>query len=282
MASQLNLLDHEAKIRFGIFFGILTIMTLWEIVAPCRRPSAPKTMRWFSNVGLLVLGTAVLRTLFPMAAVGVAAIADEHQWGMFQSLQMPYWQTVVFSIVILDFITYLQHILFHALPALWRLHRVHHVDLDFDVTTGLRFHPLELLLSMAGKLTVVLLLGPPMIAVLLFEVILNATSMFNHGNVSLPDQIDRYLRWFIVTPDMHRIHHSIITQETNSNYGFNLPWWDYILGTYRHRPSVSHTDMTIGLAEYQKDLRAEQLPWMLVLPFLNHPTSAKEGVSHHR
>ena len=282
MVSQLNLLDHEAKIRFSLFLGILTIMTLWEIVAPCRRLSAPKTMRWFSNVGLLVLGTTVLRALFPMATVGVAAIADEHQWGMFQSLQVPYWQTVVFSIILLDLTTYLQHTLFHALPVLWRMHKVHHVDLDFDVTTGLRFHPLELLLSMVGKLAVVLLLGPPVIAVLLFEVILNATSMFNHGNVSLPDQIDRYLRWFIVTPDMHRIHHSTITQETNSNYGFNLPWWDYILGTYRHRPSVSHTSMTIGLAEYQKDLRAEQLPWMLVLPFLNPSASSKEGVSHHR
>ncbi|MEO0396093.1 MAG: sterol desaturase family protein [Leptolyngbyaceae cyanobacterium] len=282
MVSQLNLLDYEAKIRFGIFFGILTIMTLWEIVAPCRRLSTPKTMRWFSNVGLLVLGTAVLHTVFPMATVGVAAIANEHQWGMLQSLQIPYWQTVVFSIILLDFTTYLQHTLFHALPALWRLHKVHHVDLDFDVTTGLRFHPLELLLSMVGKLAVVLLLGSPVIAVLLFEVILNTTSMFNHGNVSLPDKLDRYLRWFVVTPDMHRIHHSTITQETNSNYGFNLPWWDYILGTYCHRPSVSHTAMTIGLAEHQKDRRAERLSWMLVLPFLNHPASSKAGVSHHR
>ena len=224
----------------------------------------------------------MLRALFPLATVGVAAIAEEHQWGLFQTLQIPYWQTVVLSIILLDFITYLQHVLFHALPALWRLHKVHHADLDFDVTTGLRFHPLELLLSMVGKLAGVLLLGTPVMAVLFFEIILNATSMFNHGNIRLPNRLDRWLRWFLVTPDMHRIHHSTIPQETNSNYGFNLPWWDYILGTYRHRPSIGYPALTIGLAEYQTDLRAEQLLWMLVLPFLKPPANPQADGPHRQ
>ncbi|MEM7796066.1 MAG: sterol desaturase family protein [Cyanobacteria bacterium P01_C01_bin.118] len=266
--SERFLLHHEPILRFGTFLGIFTLIMLWEIISPCRRLSAPKLMRWFSNTGLLLLGTVALRMLFPLAAVGVAAFARENQWGLFYGSHLGYWQMVLLSIVILDFTTYLQHRLFHAVPILWRLHKVHHADLDFDVTTGLRFHPIEILLSMVGKAAVVLLLGAPVTAVLLFELILNATSMFNHGNICLPEKFDRLLRLFVVTPDMHRVHHSALVLETNSNFGFNIPWWDYLLGTYRSRPAAGYQQMTIGLAEYQQDWRVAKLPWMLVLPFL--------------
>lgn len=262
------LLHHEPTLRFSTFFSIFTLMMVWEIVSPCRRLAVPKLMRWMSNTGLLVLGTVALRMVFPMAAVGIAAIAKENQWGLFYGSPLAHWQTVLLSVVILDFTTYLQHRLFHAVPILWRLHKVHHADLDFDVTTGLRFHPIEILLSMVGKAAVVLLLGAPVAAVLLFELLLNATSMFNHGNVRLPGQLDRLLRLFVVTPDMHRVHHSARVLETNSNYGFNIPWWDYLLGTYRAQPAAGYQGMTIGLAEYQRDWRVAKLPWLLLLPFL--------------
>lgn len=271
VSSKLWYLTYESIIRFGFFGGILTLMSLWEILAPCRHRSIPRLGRWISNGGLLLLGTLLLRTVFPLAAVGVAATAAEQQWGLFYAMPMPYGQTVLLSIICLDFTTYWQHRLFHCLPVLWRLHQVHHADLEFDVSTGLRFHPLEILLSMVGKSMVVLLLGTPIIAILLFEVLLNATSMFNHGNVHLSPRLDRCLRRFVVTPAMHRIHHSTVIQETNSNFGFNLPWWDHLFDTYRHCPSVSHHAMTIGLTEYQKDRRVEQLHWMLALPFLKQP-----------
>ena len=265
-------MDKEPIIRLIFFFGILGLMMLWEVLAPCRYLSVPKPMRWFSNLGLVILNTVILRALFPLAAIGIAEIATERNWGLFNVMTLPYWQVVVFSVIGLDLIIYLQHVMFHALPTLWRLHKVHHADLDFDVTTGLRFHPLEILLSMGIKIVAILLLGVPAIAVLIFEILLNATSMFNHGNVSLPAKCDHILRLFVVTPDMHRIHHSVIPHETNSNFGFNIPWWDYIFGTYRAYPSLSQQDMTIGLSEYQKNLRVEQLHYLLILPFLNKPS----------
>jgi sterol desaturase/sphingolipid hydroxylase (fatty acid hydroxylase superfamily) len=261
-------MNNEPVIRFVFFFGSLLLMRLWETLSPCRRLIASKPMRWFSNLGLAVLNTVILRAIFPLAAVGIAKISTEQSWGLFNLVSFPYWQAVVLSIVGLDLIIYLQHVMFHALPSLWRFHKVHHADRDFDVTTGVRFHPIEILLSMGIKTVAIVLLGAPVAAVLIFEILLNATALFNHGNVSLPPQLDRVLRWFAVTPDMHRIHHSVIPCETNSNFGFNLPWWDYLLGTYRSHSSVSHQDMTIGLSEYQKMLKTEQLHWMLILPFL--------------
>ena len=260
------LLKYESVIRFGFFFGMLILMNLWETALPCRR-YAPSLVRWFSNLGLLVLGTTILRAVFPLAAVGMAAMVEEHQWGLLNVVPLAHGQTLVLSIVILDFTTYVQHVLFHVWPLLWRVHKVHHADRGFDVTTGLRFHPLEILLSTVSKIAIIVLLGAPAMAVLIFEVVLNATSMFNHGNVQLPKPVDRILRLLVVTPDMHRIHHSAMVQETNSNFGFNIPWWDHLFGTYRPRPSVSPQEMTIGLGEYQKDQRVEQLPWMLMLPF---------------
>lgn len=262
-----TLLAQELLLRSVFCFGILGIMTLWERHFPSRRLSVSSSLRWGSNLGLVVLNTVLLRAGFPLAAVGFAGLSVEQGWGLFNVLELPGWLVILPSVMVLDLVIYWQHVMFHALPTLWRLHKVHHADRDFDVTTGLRFHPIEIFLSMGIKVAAIALLGAPPVAVLIFEVLLNATAMFNHGNVSLPRPLDRLLRWVVVTPDMHRVHHSVIVQETNSNYGFNLPWWDYLFGTYRARPAKGNQGMTIGLTEYQNTLRVAQLPWMLLLPF---------------
>ncbi len=261
------LLAQEPLIRSLFFFSILGVMAVWEIFAPSRRLSVSKSLRWGNHLGLVVLNTVLLRAFFPLAAVGFAATFADQGWGLFNVLDLPRNLVILLSVIALDLIIYWQHVLFHALPILWQLHKVHHADRDFDVTTGLRFHPVEILLSMGIKIAAIALVGAPPVAVLIFEVLLNATAMFNHGNVSLPCFADRRLRWLVVTPDMHRVHHSTIVQETNSNYGFNLPWWDYLFGTYRVRSAKGNDGMTIGLEEYQDTLRVAQLPWMLWLPF---------------
>ena len=248
MTSKLALLNNEPMIRFGCFFGILIWLSVWEVIAPRRRLSISKPMRWLNNLGLVVLNTIVLRALFPTAAVGTAALASQQSWGLFNTIALPDWQVVLLSLLGLDLIIYLQHVMFHALPTRWRLHKVHHADRDFDVTTALRFHPLEILLSMGIKIISIVVLGIPTPAVFIFEVLLNGTAMFNHSNILLPNQLDRFLRLLIVTPDMHRVHHSIIVAETNSNFGFNLPWWDYLFGTYRANPANPHPEMRIGLS----------------------------------
>jgi sterol desaturase/sphingolipid hydroxylase (fatty acid hydroxylase superfamily) len=268
-------LAQEPLIRAICFFGVLGIMAIWEQRLPHRPLSVSKPLRWASNLGLMVLNTALLRAFSPLAAVGFAAIATQQKWGLFNVLTVPDWLAILFSLLALDLIIYLQHVMFHALPILWRLHKVHHADRDFDVTTGLRFHPIEILLSMGIKFGAIALLGPAPLAVLIFEIVLNATAMFNHGNVSLSPRLDTLLRFFIVTPDMHRVHHSVRPEETNSNYGFNLPWWDYLFGTYRASPAMGYQDMTIGLSEYQETLRVEKLPWMLLLPFEKQPISSE-------
>ena len=218
----------------------------------------------------MVLNTVVLRLLFPAAALGMAWYAQEHGWGLFNAVQVPAALAVAATVVALDFLIYLQHVMFHAVPALWRLHRMHHADLDFDVTTGARFHPIEIALSMGIKLAAVVVLGAPPVAVVIFEVILNATAMFNHGNLRLPLAVDRVLRLVVVTPDMHRVHHSVIPAETNSNFGFSLPWWDRLLGTYRAHPAAGHEAMTIGIEQFREagDLRLDR---MLVQPFRGAP-----------
>ena len=220
------LLTNEASIRLAIFLGILVAMAIWEVAAPRRRVEIPRIVRWTNNLGLVVVDTILVRLAFPIVAVGLALTAQDNGWGLFNILGAPTWVAVLASLVILDLVIYLQHVMFHAVPALWRLHRMHHSDQDIDVTTGLRFHPFEILISMGIKLAAILALGPPAVAVLVFEVILNASAMFNHSNVRISISIDRILRLFIVTPDMHRVHHSIDRAETDSNYGFNLPWWD--------------------------------------------------------
>jgi sterol desaturase/sphingolipid hydroxylase (fatty acid hydroxylase superfamily) len=242
-------------------------MALWEIRAPRRALSVPKAQRWSSNLGLTVFNTLLLRLLFPAAAVGMAAFAAEHGWGLFNYVEAPFWLAVVASVVAMDLVIWVQHVLVHAVPALWRLHRVHHADLDYDLTTGARFHPLEIILSMLIKFATIVVLGPPIVAVILFEVILNGMAMFNHGNVSLPPALDRALRWMLVTPDMHRVHHSVEDDETNSNFGFNLAWWDRMFGTYRERPRAGHDGMTIGIRSHRDPAVVNRLPGMLALPF---------------
>ena len=261
------MLANEPSIRIAVFLGILAAMAAWEVAAPRRRREIPRLLRWSGNLGIVVIDTALVRLAFPVLAVGLALVAEERGWGLLNALDAPFWLAFAVSVLALDLAIYLQHVMFHAVPALWRLHRMHHADLEFDVATGLRFHPIEILLSMAIKLAVVAALGPPAAAVLVFEVLLNATSMFNHGNVRIPLGADRLLRWVVVTPDMHRVHHSIHPSETNSNFGFNLPWWDRLLGTYRAQPKDGHEAMTIGIEQFRarRDLRLDR---MLIQPLL--------------
>ncbi|MEG3618724.1 sterol desaturase family protein [Magnetovibrio sp. PR-2] len=260
---------NEPVIRLSAFLGIFAIMALWEVIAPRRKRAFSRLRRWPNNIGIVIFNTIVLRILFPTAAVGMALAAEANGWGLFNTFAVPEMVAVVLAVVIMDFAIYLQHVLVHAVPALWRLHRMHHADLDYDVTTGARFHPIEIVISMGLKLMVVSALGAPALAVLIFEVILNATAMFNHGNVRIPKGLDRVLRLIVVTPDMHRVHHSVIPEETNSNFGFSLPWWDRLFGTYTAQPQGGHEDMTIGIEQFREasDLRLDQ---MLVQPFLGN------------
>jgi len=262
------ILSHEPAVRLSFFFGVFALIALWEIRAPRRALRVSKTQRWTANLGIVVLNTVMLRLLFPAAAVGMALFAQQHGWGVFNYFQTPEVVAVLASVVILDFAIYIQHVMVHAVPALWRLHRVHHADLDYDVTTGARFHPLEIVLSMLIKFAVIAVLGPPLVAVVIFEVLLNATAMFNHGNVRLPLALDRVLRWFVVTPDMHRVHHSVEDDETNSNFGFSLPWWDRLFGTYRAQPRGGHDAMSIGIRSYRDPKQVDRLSGMLTLPFI--------------
>jgi sterol desaturase/sphingolipid hydroxylase (fatty acid hydroxylase superfamily) len=261
-----SILEIEPVIRLGCFLGMLALITLWEVKLPRRQLLHSKRIRWLGNLGMMLINTGLLRILVPTAAVGFALVVDEVGWGLLNQLPIANWAIFVIAVISLDLAIYLQHVLFHAVPALWRIHRMHHADLDFDVTTGLRFHPIEILLSMGIKLGVIAVLGAPAAAVLMFEILLNATSMFNHGNIRLPVNVDRVLRWFVVTPDMHRVHHSITPTETNSNFGFNLPWWDRLLGTYRAQPVAGHEGMSIGIEQF-RDPRDLGMDRMFIQPF---------------
>jgi sterol desaturase/sphingolipid hydroxylase (fatty acid hydroxylase superfamily) len=263
---QAFILDHEPTIRLAAFAGVFALVALWEVLAPRRALTVPKLPRWANNVGLVVLNTVLLRLTFPLAAAGLAAFAGDHGWGMLNHFQVPFWLAVPVAVIAMDFVIWLQHVMVHAVPALWRLHRVHHADLDYDLTTGARFHPIEIFLSMGIKFAAIVVLGPPVVAVVVFELLLNATAMFNHGNVRLPAALDRVLRWVVVTPDMHRVHHSVEDDETNSNFGFNLPWWDRLFGTYRAQPRAGHEGMTIGILGHRDPREVERLDGMLLLP----------------
>lgn len=261
------ILEQESVIRVTVFLGVLIGLATWEVAVPRRRVEIPRLLRWSNNLVLVAIDTLLVRLVFPVVAVGLAVIAQENGWGLLNQFSIPGWAAILVAILALDLAIYFQHVLFHAVPVLWRLHRLHHADLEFDVTTGLRFHPLEILLSMLIKLGVVMALGPPAIAVLIFEVLLNASSLFNHSNIRLPLRIDKVLRLFIVTPDMHRVHHSIHPSETNSNFGFNVPWWDRILGTYLAQPKYGHLNMTIGIEQF-RNRRSLWLDRMLIQPLL--------------
>ena len=268
MSFEEILLANEKEVRMGFFFGMLLIVGLWELLSPKRTLLISKTVRWVNNLGLVFLNSVILRVLFPAAAAGVAVFASEQGWGLFNYVEVPFWLAVIASIIIMDFVIYIQHVMVHAIPMLWRLHRVHHADLDYDVTTGARFHPIEIILSMLIKFATILLLGTPIIAVIIFEIVLNATAMFNHGNISLPKAFDKYLRFWLVTPDMHRVHHSTEDDEANSNFGFSLPWWDRLFGTYRDQPRAGHQEMTIGINKFRDPKQVSWLPGMLALPFI--------------
>lgn len=274
-------MDNELLIRLGFFFGILVVMFLWELIAPRRPLTTSKIIRWFSNLGLVLIDSIVVRLVFPTALAGIALLVQQRGWGLFNQFELPYLLKIIFSVLVLDFVIYLQHIVFHSVPLFWRLHMVHHTDMDIDVTTGVRFHPIEIILSMGIKMIVVVLIGAPAVAVLIFEIILNGTSMFNHGNVHYSQNIDSILRLLVVTPEMHRVHHSTIRWETNSNLGFNFPWWDRLFGTYRDQPAKGHLEMTIGLDQY-KEPNKLTLPWLLVLPFIGklgkYPMTRSPGV----
>ena len=263
---------NEVPVRLGFFFGVFAVMAAWEIRAPKRALTVSKAVRWANNLGLVFFNSFILRLVFPAAAVGMAAFAGEQGWGLLNYYSIPVTAAILLSVIAMDFIIYLQHVMVHAVPVLWRLHRVHHADLDFDVTTGARFHTLEIILSMLIKFATIAVLGPPVVAVVIFEVLLNATAMFNHGNVSLPGGLDRMLRLFVVTPDMHRVHHSVEDDEANSNFGFSLPWWDRLFGTYRAQPRAGHEGMTIGIHVYRTTRQVSWLPGMLALPFIGKVT----------
>ncbi len=262
-------MDYET-LRFGIFISVFVIVSIWEVVACRRQLVISKPRRWANNLGIIMLGSLLVKMVFPILALGVAAAAAQKGWGLFHYLQVPLWLSGILAILLLDLTIYLQHLMFHVVPTLWRLHMVHHADLELDVSSGLRFHPLEMVLSMCVKMVVVAALGSPVFVVFIFEVILNATAMFNHGNINLPKTLDRRLRRFVVTPDMHRVHHSVIIRETNSNFGFNFPWWDRLFGTYRPEPVAGHQGMTIGLSQFR---RVEQVSLLrlLIMPFFDDP-----------
>lgn len=261
-------MNNEVTIRLSFFLGVFALMAIWEIFAPRRALTVSKAVRWANNLGLVFLNSFILRVLFPAAAVGMAAFTSEQGWGILNYYEVPFLIAVVVSVVAMDFIIYLQHVMVHAVPALWRLHRVHHADPDFDVTTGARFHPIEIILSMLIKFATIAVLGPPVLAIVIFEVLLNAMAMFNHSNIKLHTVIDQALRVLVVTPDMHRVHHSVEDDEANSNFGFNLSWWDKLFGTYRDQPRAGHEDMVIGIHTYTTPKLVSWLPGMLWLPLL--------------
>ncbi len=273
MALSEFVLANEKPIRMGFFFGILALMAGWEILAPRRGLTTSKAVRWANNLGIVFFNSFLLRLLFPAAAVGMAVFATQQGWGIFNYYEVPFWLALLVAVIAMDFIIYLQHVIVHAIPVLWRLHRMHHADLDFDVTTGARFHPIEIILSMLIKFATIAVLGPPVLAVIIFEVVLNMTAMFNHSNVRIPLSLDRVLRWFVVTPDMHRVHHSVEDDEANSNFGFSLPWWDRLFGTYRDQPRAGHENMTIGIHKYREPKLVSWLPGMLWLPFVGKISS---------
>jgi sterol desaturase/sphingolipid hydroxylase (fatty acid hydroxylase superfamily) len=257
-------------LRFTAFLSIFALLAVAEALWPRRTLSASKPQRWFTNLVIIALNSLVVRFAFPLTPFGLAAMAQTNGWGLFNRFGVHGWPELLASLLLLDLVIYFQHRLFHRTPLFWRLHRMHHTDLDLDVSSGIRFHPVEIALSLIIKMAAVLLLGVAPLSVLLFEILLNATSMFSHTNVRLPLGIDRWLRLLVVTPDMHRVHHSVIPRETDSNFGFNLPWWDRLFSTYRAQPSEGHDLMTIGLREF-RELDKLGLRHLLLLPFISNP-----------
>ncbi len=256
----------ETTIRLGAFIAIFVIMAGLELAFPRRPQTLPRVLRWSNNLGIVVINTLLLRLLFPILAVGVAIWAQGRGWGLFNLIDLPPLVEIVLAVILLDLAIYAQHVAAHKIPLLWRLHQVHHADIDIDLTTGARFHPVEIWVSMLYKMVIVILIGAPPVAVIAFEVILNALAMFNHANFAMPLGLDKIVRKLFVTPDFHRVHHSVIRCETDSNYGFNLSVWDRIFGTYIAQPQKGHDAMSIGLAKF-RDKKTANILWCLALPF---------------
>jgi sterol desaturase/sphingolipid hydroxylase (fatty acid hydroxylase superfamily) len=263
----------EIVLRLSAFAAVFAALAAWEALAPRRKRETRRWRRWPGNFGILLIDALAVRLLVPAAAVGAALFAAGHGWGLFHLAGLRLSVAAVLGFLVLDLVIYAQHYLFHHVPVLWRLHRMHHADLELDATTGLRFHPFEILLSMLIKIAVIVALGIPAVAVLIFEVVLNATSMFNHANVAMPVWLDRLVRWVVVTPDMHRVHHSILRRETDSNFGFNLPWWDRLFGTYRAEPGAGHHGVILGLPVF-RDPTELRLHRLLTQPFRDDSTGA--------
>jgi sterol desaturase/sphingolipid hydroxylase (fatty acid hydroxylase superfamily) len=262
-----KMLEHATTIRLISFAVIFILVALWEIRTPRRRLKTSKKARWIANLSIITINPVLLRLVFPLLAVETAQSAQVNGWGLLNKIEIPSMAAVGIGIVLVDLVVYLQHVMFHAVPLLWRLHMMHHTDLDYDLTTGLRFHPIEIVMSMTLKLTVIVALGPPVFSVLAFEIILNGMALFNHANIKTPQFVDTWLRRVVVTPDMHRVHHSVIIRETNSNYGFNLSCWDRLFGTYKDQPEKGQADMVIGLAQF-RDPQKLSLWYILVMPFV--------------
>lgn len=263
-------MNNETIFRLGFFIGAFALIAVLEILAPRRALTVSKSNRWVSNLAIIALNPLSVHLVFPILPVGMALLTTERNWGLLNNLYLPFWLETVIGVIALDLTIYLQHVLHHAVPLLWRLHMVHHADLGYDLTTGLRFHPVEIIVSMAFKLGAIAAFGPSVLAVLIFEITLNITSMFNHSNIHIPLVIDRLLRLTVVTPDMHRVHHSVVIHETNSNYGFAFPWWDRIFGTYQDQPVLGHHTMTIGLSQF-RDIKKQTLFQLLIMPFVGDP-----------
>ena len=265
------ILAHEASIRLMMFIGIIIIVAIWEWFRPKRKLSSSKSIRWLNHFSLMLFNSAVMRIALPMLAVEFSIYTERQQWGILHWIDLPFTLEIVLAILVLDGMIYWQHVLFHKVPLFWRFHRMHHTDVDLDVTSGARFHPIEMILSMGLKLGMIFVLGPATLAVFLFEMILNASAMFNHGNIDIPPKVDAFLRLLIVTPDMHRVHHSVISTETNRNFGFNLPWWDRIFGSYQEQPVEGHEQMQIGIASFRSPKNI-WLPLLLWQPFRSEKT----------
>ena len=270
MFSSSAIVAWEPLVRLAAFCAVFAAVAAWELAAPRRRQALGRAARWPHNLGLLLVDLALVRVIAPGAVIAVALAAEAQGAGLLNALRAPAWIALPLAVVLLDLAIYFQHVMFHAVPALWRLHRVHHADLEFDLTTGTRFHPLEILISVGIKCAVVAAIGAPAAAVLAFELLLNATAMFNHANASLPAGVERWLRRLVVTPDMHRVHHSVRYEESSSNFGFNLPWWDRAFGTYRAQPQAGHDAMAIGVDAFRSadELRLDRL---LLQPFRDTP-----------
>ncbi len=265
----------EIAVRVVGYAAVFAGMTLWEWLAPRRRLKVGRSRRWLGNLGILAVDIVAVRLLAPTAAVGVALIAAAHGWGLFPLLMLPVWAAIPLGFVALDLVIYTQHVVFHHVPLLWRMHRMHHADLDIDVTTGVRFHPLEILLSLAIKMVAIAALGIPAAAVLIFEVVLNASSMFNHGNVALPAWLEPLARRLVVTPQMHEIHHSALRMETDSNFGFNLSVWDRLFATYRDKPAAGENNVQIGLPDF-RDVAELRLDRLITQPFRSDDRDASQ------